>query len=465
MKFVIKAAACLLALSVVFVILMVAIQTLDSGKVQERLRKDVRYGGLIAGNWYPGPYGQVMDMFTECVALSAGAVPAEGQSALTRALEHRYIVGLDGEKADPCGALVSNLRDGTSVETPPYVRYWHGYDVYLRPMLWAGIPLARVHYINLILLTILSVGLIHASTRLLPMPIVAGLLGTLFLTTDLFTVPFVTVHAVGLMVCPASAWAAAVHLKSRPDDIGGLRWIALLSGAVFAFVDFLVNPPLTPALMMFLIIAATRWNRPEVSARSLLLSSASVTLTWFFSYATTWIGKWVISAIFLGPQKVIDEVLSNILRRTVGDPQGEIAKQISVHIGSATFANIQALGWPLFVLSLAIAAALLVFTLVRGRFTKDRVGDYLIVASPALIPIVWMELLRNHSIVHAWFVYRSLGLSLGIVVGASMFVLLAARRAAWSAPATRPDSILVPSRRLPTKAPQGSAFSPSRRTI
>ncbi|MBB3175906.1 hypothetical protein [Variovorax sp. Sphag1AA] len=443
-RFVIRAAACLLALNVVFVMLMVAIQTLDSGRVQERLRKDVGTGRLIASNWDPGPYGQGMDLFTECIALGAGTIPPEGKSALTRALEHRYIVGINTEKADPCGALVSNLRDGASVQVAPYMRYWHGYDVYLRPMLWAGIPLARVHYVSLILLTILSVGLLHASTRVLPMPIVASLLGTLFLTTDLFTFPFVTVHAVGLMVCLATAWAAAVHLKSRPHDGSGLLWIALLSGALFAFVDFLVNPPLTPALMMFLIIAATRWNRPDVSARSLLLSSTGVTLTWFFSYAATWIGKWVISAIFLGPQQVISEVFSNIVRRTVEDPQGEIGKQLSVHIGTPTLANIQSLGWPLFVLSLAIAAALLAFTLVRGRFTKGRVADFLIVVSPALIPVVWMELMRNHSIVHSWFVYRDLGLSLGIVVAASMFVLLAARRAPRSVPATRTDSGLAP---------------------
>ena len=444
MRFVAKAAICLLALNAVFLMLMVAVQTLDSTKVQERLRKDDYYGRLTAGNWPPSPYGQVIDMFTECIAMSAGALPAEGKSALTRALEHRYIGGIEAGKADTCGALTAYLRSGTEVQVWPYIRYWHGYDVYLRPMLRVGIPIARVRYVNQILIAILSVGLIYASTRLLPMPVVAGLMGTLFLTTDLFSISFVTVHAIGFMVSLATAWAAAWHLKSRPDDFAGLRWIALCSGAVFAFVDFLVNPPLTPALLMFLIVAAVRWNKPNVSARSLLLNSSGVALTWFVSYATTWAGKWVIGAIFLGPKTVIDDVFPSIVARSVG--MGEISTQLSVHFGTPTAANIAAIGWPLFGLAVAVAAGLLAITWIRGRFSKDRVGDFLLVVSPALIPIVWMELLRNHSIVHAWFVYRSLGLSLGILVAASMFVLVAANRLPRKVRADHVDPVLASAR-------------------
>ncbi|MBS0451564.1 MAG: hypothetical protein JSS14_09645 [Proteobacteria bacterium] len=441
MRFVKQAALCLVPLNVVFLMVMVAIQALDSAKVQERLRKDVLFNRLDAGNWQPGPYGQVLDMFTECIALSAGTLPPEGKSALTRALEHRYIVTKDG-KIDPCGGLISKvLNDGATVEDAPYVRYWHGYDVYLRPLLSAGVPLARVRYANLIFIAILSIGLLHAGARLIPMPIVAGLLGTLYLTTDLFSISFVTAHAIGFMVCLFTAWGAALHLKARPDDFAGLRWIALVSGAVFAFVDFLVNPPLTPALLAFLIVASMRWSRPHMPARTLLFGTGVVVFTWFFSYATTWAGKWFISAAFLGSGRVFDEVFPNIVARSVGS--GEISTQLSVHLGTATATNIGALGWPLFALALAVAVALLGFTLLRGRFAKDRLGDFLLVASPAMIPIVWMELLRNHSIVHAWFVYRSLGLSLGIVVAASMFVLVASRRMPGAAPSQRSASLPV----------------------
>ena len=39
----------------------------------------------------------------------------------------------------------------------------------------------------------------------------------------------------------------------------------------------------------------------------------------------------------------------------------------------------------------------------------------LIIAAPALLPLLWFEVLRNHSLVHVLFVYRSLAVSAGIV--------------------------------------------------
>lgn len=427
MRFLTKATGCLVALNAVFLILMVAVQSLDTSKIQARLRQDVLSGGLGPSNYVPGPYGHHLDMYTECIALSAGTIPPGNTSALTRALEHPFVSGMVGGGSDPCGALATHLRDErVAVQIEPYMRYWHGYDVYLRPMLRLGIPQKLVRYLNLVVVTVLCIGLMHAFAQLLPLPVMASLLVTFFLTADLFAVPLVTAHAVGLMVCLATAWVAAAYLRFRPDDIGGVRWIAVFSGAVFAFVDFLVNPPLTPALLMFVVIAVTRWNRPDASARSLLLSSSSVGLTWFVSYATTWAGKWIASGLVLGPQMVFDEVFANILKRTVGNPHSELQRTVPWHIGAPTLANIEVLSWTLLALFLAAAAAMLATAAIRGRFSSERARDFLVVASPALVPVLWLELLRNHSLVHSLFVFRNLGLSLGIIVAAAMFVLLAA---------------------------------------
>jgi hypothetical protein len=60
--------------------------------------------------------------------------------------------------------------------------------------------------------------------------------------------------------------------------------------------------------------------------------------------------------------------------------------------------------------------------IVAGVAVTWRRGDHratwptrLIIAAPALIPLIWFEVLRNHSLVHPLFVYRSLAVSAGIV--------------------------------------------------
>lgn len=39
---------------------------------------------------------------------------------------------------------------------------------------------------------------------------------------------------------------------------------------------------------------------------------------------------------------------------------------------------------------------------------------------PALVPFVWFEVLRNHSQIHAFFTFRSVAVSVGIVIVAAL---------------------------------------------
>lgn len=58
-----------------------------------------------------------------------------------------------------------------------------------------------------------------------------------------------------------------------------------------------------------------------------------------------------------------------------------------------------------------------------GIHLTDRLIDRLIVASPALIPIVWSEILKSHIQVHVRFTYRSIPIAVGVIEAASAIVL------------------------------------------
>jgi hypothetical protein len=76
--------------------------------------------------------------------------------------------------------------------------------------------------------------------------------------------------------------------------------------------------------------------------------------------------------------------------------------------------------------SLALGAAVLAaLLLARHGDVRHRLAQFGVLASPALVPLLWLEALRNHSIVHALFAYRSAALSL--IIPAVAVVLLWAR--------------------------------------
>ena len=60
------------------------------------------------------------------------------------------------------------------------------------------------------------------------------------------------------------------------------------------------------------------------------------------------------------------------------------------------------------------AIAVMVFKGLRSK--NLQLSSLIILLSPMLIPLVWFEVLSNHSQIHFSITYKSLGLTLGIVL-------------------------------------------------
>jgi hypothetical protein len=71
----------------------------------------------------------------------------------------------------------------------------------------------------------------------------------------------------------------------------------------------------------------------------------------------------------------------------------------------------------------AIAGAILAWGIVRSRSIKSELIDFLLLQLPLLVPIVWVEIMRTHSVHHAGYVYRDfLPLSILPLLAALMLV-------------------------------------------
>lgn len=190
--------------------------------------------------------------------------------------------------------------------------------------------------------------------------------------------------------------------------------MAATFGTLFNFVDFLVNPPWMPMLLAFFLVAAGR------GAPIALICVA----TWFSAYGATWVAKWVAAFIVEPSFDIKTDVIDTALFRISGD-------NVKVwHFPLAATAKVFTnafLSWGMLIL----LPVLLIFRIPLRR-------PPLALAWPALIPIVWFEILSNHSQIHAFFVSRSAAAAIGVVAAAALMAarvtdarqILAARR--WS---------------------------------
>jgi hypothetical protein len=134
-----------------------------------------------------------------------------------------------------------------------YARYWHGY----RLLLWPALDSFGVIGLRVIsaALVALAVGIfflgLRAAIGSAPALI---LLGVFALETDLVRIWQVSTHALSMTVILTGTGLFALVL-TRATLRTGLVVLAAVLGSVFNFFDFLINPPMMPMLLSFLVIA------------------------------------------------------------------------------------------------------------------------------------------------------------------------------------------------------------------
>jgi hypothetical protein len=352
-------------------------------------------------------YGSPPDRFTECVAFTQGlGLVGMGDNRLERAMADGHLAPLGC--ADIVSRLQATLLPG-SAEASPSFRYWHGYVLVTRPLL----ALADMYTVRALAAACLVASIaFFLMTLIRPLGVWAGVafIAPLLLTSDLPSLPSSIPHALSWTVAFCSAGLATI--AAQKWGYWGTSAIAMYAGAVFVFMDLFLNPPGALALVI-----AGALTGCAIAGRSLTTAwrmSAVVGASWAFGYSASWVMKWLISALAFGFPRVEAEIQGMIAFRLSGS-----YATVQDRVGAAIIANWRAwIGSSALVISvllacLVLSVLLLGRTAVAGRAEPAWVLPY---AATATIPALWYEVVSNHSQIHAWFTYRSLPVSLSVLM-------------------------------------------------
>lgn len=341
------------------------------------------------------------DRFTDCIALSVGMRP--GDTPLVAGLAAPMPVSAQ----PPCEELSRLANDISSIATwVSYERYWHGYRVYYAPMV-SLFPIYAVKLFNLAFLVGAFLWFSGRSREMLGSAATIGLVAPIIFLSDFLRVWQVTPHVIGVVFILGGAAAFSKSIQKQ-RSVYALLVLAAILGAIFNFIDFLVNPPWMPMLLAFFVMAGARY----MSVRQRFTLAILVILAWFGGYALTWFCKWLITSVVLPGHDVITDVRANIAFRIDGSND-----KVSHFLFASSFKVWLAaiLSWSLpFFLAVLIASV----RYFRANFFSWR--EFGLLAWPAAVPIVWFEILRNHSQIHAGVTSRSAAASFGVMLAAAL---------------------------------------------
>ena len=284
---------------------------------------------------------------------------------------------------DPVSSLLESL-DGAAPETEPYARYWHGYLLFLKPLL-LFFSIGSIRYLlaitEILLMLLFTVELAkHGKQAVMAFfALLAGLCPPALMNSLHYAPCFMIAIIAGFLVLHSN--------RSYPV-------IFLLTGMSTAFIDFLTFPILTLIIPLTVYVLQSRKTHPWI-----LLFPV---FAWSLGYAGLWAGKWLVGSILLRRNLFSDALLTLLTRTSAQDVQG-----YAVPVTAGFTACLRTLITPVTM----IACLVSIISLLPSVRTSDHKRRFPLLLT-AMMPVLWTLLACNHSLEHAFFAYRTLAASI-----------------------------------------------------
>lgn len=285
---------------------------------------------------------------------------------------------------------VVNLRESIendNIKYYGYSRYWHGYLIYLRPLL-VIFDYNFLRAIFTIILDLLAIRLIYLLYKK------QGKAIALILFISLFIVSY---HYCGLsltyfpVLCISMVTSIYIVKKEK------LNYITFfIVGALTSFFDLLTTPLLTFGipLLIYLIIKGK-----ELTFKEMLI----LAINWGLGYGVIWVSKWILASIILN-KDIIADATKAITKRSGAYANGEKVTLLKTFIR-----NIMGIQYEISFIILLTITSLIIRRVENLEISKKEVLQYLMIA---FLPILWYGLTKNHSCIHPKFTYRNMFLTI-----------------------------------------------------
>lgn len=373
--------------------LLWAVAALPTAPLEQHTRTAVETG-TFTQNYPKFLWFRPLDMYTECAGLN---IALELRPDLTSLLAMRNF--------QECAGLRARFTENPPPSDWPYARYWHGYQVFLKP-LYTWLPTALVPWVTTAMALMLFTALFFTAAQRLGKPIATALTLSFALPGSLTVFPLAT-HGVQLwwvlfsciavFLCRTATTASVPH--STPDmptsptaspvcasPALSPRLLTLFAsiGAGAAFVCFfnMESLSLSMALLCHCLVRRHEGN----TAVAIMRESLWLCAAWGVAFLGMWLIKWGLAWLVLPAG-------TDLFGATVSTYAARSPEMIS----KAILANLLRMPW-----TVALAA----FLLLGWRFWRQSLRwprGMSALLLPALIPFLWCALMPGHAEKHSMF--------------------------------------------------------------
>ncbi len=293
-----------------------------------------------------------------------------------------------------------------------YARYWHGYQLLLRPaLIFFNYEQIRYGYIFAFFLLLTAV-LLALQKKLGRRAAFA------------FIVSLCALYPLSI---PASMQFSHVFLLTFAGILILLRWYSpgskrdlcmffLVMGMVVNFVDLLTAPLITLGVPLLIYFCLELQEGVVKSFLQRFRTLVTASLAWGLGYGGCWLSKWLLSSFIL-KQNVVADALESMLFRMGGNENYPLDRGVMMRKNLELLFSETGKRLCLIWILVLVVLVLLMICFHREKQAILCGSFFLIIA---LYPYAWFLVLANHSDIHAWFTYRIQQIA---ILGIALFLL------------------------------------------
>lgn len=333
-----------------------------------------------------------LDDFTDALMLIEAAHKSERAVPAAAMLNERPSVA----DKNPYETLVSVYGDGnTDFNVLSYGRYWHGYEIFLKPLLCCMTygEIRSMMTILQIALVITFVVILVQKNRIAQIIPFLGMWIFLNPPTVMISMQYNSMFVITMVELILIAFFDKSYCDIHRDNLFYLYHF-FIAGCLASYFDFLTYPLLTFGVPVVFLISLNKENLKE---NFILLVKCAI--LWCAGYVFMWAGKWILGSLVSGTH-ILKEAKKAIQFRTSSATEEKMFSYFQVVIS-----NLRS-GY--FVPMVLAAFAVFIYNTRRGLSIQKKDLIFLVCA---LMPFAWYFIAKNHSFIHSWFTYRILGIT------------------------------------------------------
>ena len=340
--------------------------------------------------------GSTLDVFTDSLMLST-AFKSAGNLYETM-MATRFLEGSDDQ---PLLTLQKYFEEGDEgLGTTEYARYWHGYLIFLRPLLCVG-SLISIRALNMLIqfsLVALALTLLYRKGK-----------AKASLTIPFF-VMWMTLSPVALTASLqyyssfySMMFAVIALLLLKDLSFKKIWYVFLTTGILIGFFDLLTYPLVSLGVPLILFFSLDYESKKKVPIR--IWECVAFSVAWCAGNMGMLVCRWIITSIISG-NNVFKEGMNRVIFRTM-HKYADISYSFvgTFKLNMSDMLNQLAV----FAVGLGLLIFVLNITKIRRNVNFAALIALLLVTA---YPLIWYFVVMQHSNLHHWMTYRNFSVAI-----------------------------------------------------